>query len=392
MSEYHDVDADLPKIKGRLKSTYIKVSDTNIDMSCTCCSDTIDIPKRQKPKPMRQDEAPVAEEGATKRRAKLKKVSEPVPEPETDSSPETGMIFHWGLYSVTAYDDPASVSRRRNGNGSEWYLKRLMDPGTYRPISGHAETKAYHAETFGDRTYFDLKKDFTPTDWDPQEWMDIAKGIGASYVILTSRHHDGFCLWDTATTDNKSEVDVLATFAKSAKENGLKFGIYYSWIEFGQGFTQTYIRSVTLPQIAELEKYKPDIWWFDGHWDIKTQVGISTVQGISKRFVKAGLEVNDRVGPVTDADVGKICSYRNYSDRYLPDESPGVRWEYIGTIGQSWGANKSATKYKTGRELLELRDKVHLMGGRFLINMGPLADGSLLPQEVKSLRDLAGLS
>jgi alpha-L-fucosidase len=388
MSEYHDDDDDyLPKtkVKGRLRSTCIKVSDNDIDMSCTCCSDTIVIPKGQKTKQKRQEE-PVSEtvQEPRVRRAKLKKVSEPVP--------ETGMIFHWGLYSVTAYDDPASVSRRRTGNGSDWYLKRLMDPGTYRPISGHAETKAYHAETFGDRTYFDLKQDFTPTDWDPQEWMDIAKGIGASYVILTSRHHDGFCLWDTATTDNKSEVDVLATFAKSAKENGLKFGIYYSWIEFGQGFTQAYIRSVTLPQIAELEKYKPDIWWFDGHWDIKTQVGISTVQGISKRFVKAGLEVNDRVGPVTDADVGKICSYRNYSDRYLPDESPGVRWEYIGTIGQSWGANKLATKYKTGRELLELRDKVHLMGGRFLINMGPLADGSLLPQEVKSLRELAGLS
>lgn len=85
-----------------------------------------------------------------------------------------GIIFHWGIYSVPAFDDPKSASRRKTQNGSEWYLKRLMtQEGAYRPVSGWKETQAYHAEHYPEMKYEDFASQFSPTSWDPDTWMKL---------------------------------------------------------------------------------------------------------------------------------------------------------------------------------------------------------------------------
>ena len=176
-----------------------------------------------------------------------------------------GVIFHWGLYSVPAFF-PVNDKKRGLNNGSEWYLKRLMEKGTFRPIAKWKETQEFHRENYNDRTYEYFKDEFKAEKWNPDEWMKLCKSVGATYVILTSRHHDGFCLWDTNTTDYNSvksecKKDLISLFSDSARKHKLKFGVYYSWSEFGKGCTKEYLTNVVSKQIDELLTYKPDIWW-----------------------------------------------------------------------------------------------------------------------------------
>jgi len=305
---------------------------------------------------------------------------------------EIGLIFHWGLYSVPAFDDPDSVSRRRTFNGSEWYQARLLEKGTYRPISGYKETQKYHHEQYHDAPYDDFQDQFKAELWNPQQWMDIAKSINATYVILTAKHHDGYCLWNTKTTKRNSmktgsHSDLLERFAECAKKNGLKFGIYYSWMEFDANVTINYIDNIVVPQVTELIEYNPDIWWFDGSWKVKSKYAINAVHKLISvmKLKNSKVEINDRI----PENLG--MTYNVFADRYLPNQSINstIPWEHINTIGYSWGANKMAKEYKSGKELHQLYSKVRSLNGKFLLNVGPLANGTILPQELQSLNELS---
>lgn len=287
-----------------------------------------------------------------------------------------GIIFHWGLYSVGGYDSVSSARRRRMQNGSEWYLKRLTEKGDYRPLSGWKETQKFHKENFGDKDYYEA---FTPVfereslKCDFDKWMEVAKKYGATYVIITSKHHDGYCLW-------KHQRDLVGDFCKSARSHGLKVGIYYSWSEFGKTITVKYLDEVIKPQMKELKKYNPDIWWFDGHWDIKSKVAKDTINDILKSLKKTEVEINDRIPDKS------LATFFNHEDRYLPEEKES-NWESIQTIGFSWGYNRDQKKgdYKTHEEIVKMEKKVNKLGGRFLVNLGPLPDGSLVKEEVDAL-------
>lgn len=300
-----------------------------------------------------------------------------------------GLIFHWGLYSVSAYDDILCAKRRKMQNGSEWYKKRLLENSDYRPISGHIQTKDFHEKNFKNLKYEDFSEKFTAENWNPYEWMFFAKSIGASYVILTSKHHDGFCLWNTKTTlhnscKTASKLDILKMFETSAKKFGLKFGIYYSWCEFGKNFTIDYVNNVVEPQIKELVKYNPDIWWFDGHWEIKTKYATNKINNIIDNLKKINLnvEINDRI-----PDKNK-STFFNFTDRYIPTENPNCKWEHINTLGYSWGLNKEQKEkdYKTVNELCKLYEITKNFNGNFLLNLGPDADGTLCKHETELLK------
>ena len=297
-----------------------------------------------------------------------------------------GIIFHWGLYSVPAYDSVKSARRRKMQNGSEWYLKRLTETSDYRPISGHKETKIYHEKNFPGLDYYDFPDLFTADNWDPDSWMKFCVSIGASYVILTSRHHDGYCLWPTKTTDFNSvktgpHRNILKEFKDSAKKFGLKFGIYYSWIEFKQSLTINYLKTTVSNQIDELIEYKPDIFWFDGQWDIKTQFAKGFIKDTNDKIRKKlpNVLINDRI-------IGKY-DFKSF-EKQMP-ESGEKNWEYIDTIGLSWGRNKEQTKndYKSPQELKELYAKAQKLGAsRFTLNMGPDHLGNLDIYEKETLR------
>ena len=126
--------------------------------------------------------------------------------------------------------------------------------------------------------------------------MKLCRDIGATYIILTAKHHDGICLWNTDTTDKKSHRNILSDFITSAKMYGIKYGIYYSWWEFNTSITINFIDTILVPQINELKKYTPDIWWFDGHWNIKTLYAKNTIDKIIFNLLKTkDIWINDRI-------------------------------------------------------------------------------------------------
>lgn len=289
-----------------------------------------------------------------------------------------GTIIHYGLYSEPGYDSVKSERRRRMNNGSEWYLKRLTENSDYRPISGHKETKKYHTENYGYIDYYDFK--INPVEENIEEWLKISKKIGAKYSIITAKHHDSYCLWPTKYGPSHN-IDVVKIFKKYCEKYDISFGIYFSWYEFKYTFTKKFISDVVDPQINELLSYGPKRIFFDGHWCIKSQYGKDYVNKLVDKIRSMGIIINDRYPYINDP------SYKNFGDRYIPDKMPECNWEWVGTIGLSWGYNRDQEEsdYKNGEELKEIYDKVMKLNGNFLINIGPKEDCSIDLNELKSL-------
>jgi alpha-L-fucosidase len=159
-------------------------------------------------------------------------------------------------------------------------------------------------------------------------------------------------------------------------------------MEFERNMTIDYMNTTVKPQITELMTYNPDIWWFDGAWKASTRSSISTIHKLvgAIKNLNPLIEINDRI-PEPD----ELCTYRVYEDRYIPAERPDGLWEHINTIGLSWGANKVAKQYKSGKELYKLYRSIQEKGGKFLLNIGPLSDGTILPQEESSLKEFSDI-
>jgi alpha-L-fucosidase len=300
-----------------------------------------------------------------------------------------GFIFHIGLYSFYGFDDVTSARRRNVKNGSEWYLERLQEK-SYRPVSGSERTKGYHLTKYGpDFDYF--RAPLLITRESISYWMDICVKCKASYVGITAKHHDGFCLWPTSTTDKKSHNDIIMIFKEEAIKKGLMFCIYYSWYEFLNSMTIDFFNNICIPQLRELLSYQPNMIWFDGDWVIKTKYIIEKIAEIVIYLKSLNIIVNDR-----------ICNNNKHLASFLvgPDRSmfgginPGnFQWQHINTIALSWGYNRDQENkdYKSGQQLYELITHITNNGGNILLNIGPKHDGSLDEREEKSLNELVDI-
>ncbi len=296
-----------------------------------------------------------------------------------------GIIIHYGLYSYYAYDDVRGAKQRKTQNGAEWYYGRLIEKNNFRPISGHNATKKHHATTYGNASYFDeIDKIIT----DPSkviEWVKIAKTKGASYIILTSKHHDGICLFDTATASRKSKLDICKVFADECRRQNIDFGFYYSWFEFDKSFTIKYFNNYCVPQLTELMNYSPKYMWFDGQWKVENNLTIQKMIGnIVKNMKLKNVIVNDRIGNLNI----DLANYRVYTDRYIPLEpNTSVKWQHINTIGYSWGYNRQQLPhdYKTHYDMRSLYKEIIRLGGDFLINVGPDENGDIIREELSAL-------
>lgn len=300
-----------------------------------------------------------------------------------------GIIIHYGLYSYYGYDDINSAKRRRVQNGSEWYYGRLIDDNNFRPISGQSYTKKYHAENFNGIDYFDNMDKIVDDENKIKNWVLFAKQNKASHIILTSKHHDGICLWNTQTNSHKSSLDICKIFSDECKKENIDFGFYYSWFEFGKSFNLKYFKDYCIPQLNELMLYNPKYMWFDGDWKITQKSIKAFIKNIALNIRKQGIIINDRLG-ITNEDYS-ICDYRVFSDRYIPKEKLDIRWQHVNTIGYSWGYNRvqQYTDYKNGEQIYELYNKTIKLGGEFLINIGPDSNGNIEQNEIKAIEYLS---
>lgn len=317
-----------------------------------------------------------------------------------DSDRDLGFMFHWGVYAIPAFNPP----RKKKGatyNGSEWYLMRCKNTFLYGK-----STMEYHTKEYGDTTkdevihrYYDewLPLFETLATKGADRWCALVKKFGGKYAILTVKHHDGISLYPTAYSSFHTSHDFIADFVAACRKYDLQVGLYYSLLEWsnnpvaaystGKKKITPYVNLVMQPQLREIcTRYEPDILWVDGDWQHTAEVWRSYefLDWLHRSYPKT--VTNDRWGKDFDSERTAVTIYKTGKDRYIPgsDVAAAGKWEHVNTISSSWGyaANQTASDYKTVKELKSLETEVLSEGGRFTLNFGPKADGSLDPKEL----------
>jgi alpha-L-fucosidase len=321
-----------------------------------------------------------------------------------------GIFVHWGLYSVPAWAPLQTGDIAKGENAyAEWYENSLRIAGS--------PTAEHHAATYGDAPYADFREPFEAMleTWDPAPWAELFAQAGAGYVVLTTKHHDGYLLWPSAHPNPKvddrwqSERDVVGDLADAVRARGLRFGAYYSggfdWtfepgpIDSVEAFLSTtptgddYVRYVDDHFRELVARYHPSVLWND--------IAMPAEDGLSDLLVDYLSVVPD--GAINDrflTPAGRLLppSERHYrSDFATPeyasfDQPRRYKWETCRGIGASFGFNRNETDehHLPIDELLRSFVDIVAKGGNLLLNVGPTGDGDIPDLQASRLQALGG--
>ncbi len=321
------------------------------------------------------------------------------PTPDWYQDAKFGIFIHWNVSAVPAYA-PAG-----QGEYAEWYWKRLRDEED--PL--HSQFEAFHNRMFGpDVSYVDLASQFKAKQFSARKWAKLFKNSGARYVVLVSKHHDGYALWPSKYSWNWNAVDVgpgkdlLGALTKAVRKQGLRMGFYYSLYEWFNPMyrenVKAYVKQHMIPQMKELvNTYKPDVLWTDGEWSHPASTWRSReflTWLFNKSPVRKDVAVNDRWGENTRGKHGGFFTSEygsNYGAKNDSGESQAVPiWEETRGIGDSFGYNRmeEAEHYTSTRLLVKLLVRTVSRGGNLLLNIGPRADGRIPPIMEERLQEI----
>jgi alpha-L-fucosidase len=307
------------------------------------------------------------------------------PIPEWFQQDKFGIFIHWGVYAVPSF------SLVIPDGYSEWYWANLNEPKRHN----HKAVTEFHNRVYGNNfTYHDFAPQFKAELYDPAEWAEIFKRSGAQYVVLTSKHHDGFALWPSKEADESwgrpwnavsigPKRDVLGDLTNEVRKAGLKMGFYYSLMEWYNPVHEkdpaAYVDKVMMPQFKDLiTRYKPSVIFSDGEW-IKSDTAWRSTELLSWLYnespVKKEVVVNDRWGK----NARKTHPGTYYTSEYGSGLSKNVVWEESRGMGQSYGYNRmeKLKDYKTADELVVILTDIVSKGGNLLLDIGPAADGTI---------------
>ena len=317
--------------------------------------------------------------------------------PQWFSDAKLGIFVHWGLYSVPAYAGKEGYA--------EWFYRGLMrgDPDRRRIMSLYADTTLPVFEQ-----YKELTKYWRAELWNPAEWARMFKEAGAKYVVLVTKHHDGYCLWDSPQQPEWNSVvsgpkrNIVSELTEAVRNEGLRMGFYYSlpewtnqrciWMQEPEiGFRnyekrfRDYVDNYMVPQFKELvTRYKPELLFADGDWN-NTSEEWRSVELIDWYYTTVGPDaiVNDRWGQ------GTKHGFRT------PEYSAGIAdtsrpWAECRGIGRSFGYNRNEDleNFLTDRELIQHFCELVAHGGGLTLNVGPMADGTIPFIQQERLRAL----
>jgi alpha-L-fucosidase len=327
--------------------------------------------------------------------------SRPVPTWFEDA--KFGIFIHWGLFSVPGWGPTAKDGVGIYDRYAEWYWQGI----TNKDRKSYPAFRRFHDKTYGkDFQYQDFAKDFKCELFDPADWANVFNDAGAKYVVLTSKHHEGFTMWPSKESWNWNAVDLnphrdlAGDLIKAVRGKGLRMGYYYSLYEWFSPLykenVDKYVDNHMIPQMKDLvNTYKPDVVWTDGEWDYPSEKWRSTeflAWLYNDSPVKNDVVVNDRWGKETRGKHGGI--YTTEYDLIHDANSTGMEinhpWEECRGIGSSFGVsrNEMLDDYSTSEQLVHiLVDKV-ARGGNLLLNIGPNADGSIPVIMQQRLRDM----
>jgi alpha-L-fucosidase len=314
-----------------------------------------------------------------------------------------GIFIHWGIYSVPAWAPPTGelgkVDRAKwfyVNPYAEWYLNslRLKDTPTYE----------HHVKTYGANfDYYQFAKQFSESveKWNPKEWATLFRKTGARYVVLTSKHHDGFTLWPSRVPNPKRPGglsvtrDLVGDLTKAVRDAGLKMGLYYSggldWTFDQTPITSSQVMRSTIPQNEEyanyadahwrelIARYQPTILWND--------IGYPKAGNVTEIFADYynnnpdGLVNNRFSSPFADFTTPE---YTNY-DKITPK-----KWESCRGLGYSFGYNQveGPEHVLAPDKLVNLLVDIVSKNGNLLLNIGPKADGGISQIQMDRLNAL----
>jgi alpha-L-fucosidase len=296
-----------------------------------------------------------------------------------------GMFIHWGLYAVPAGE---WKGQRCLGLG-EWLMNRCKVPV---------------------REYEQLAKQFNPVKYNPDEWVQLAQDAGMKYIVITSKHHDGFAMFKSAVSPynvvdaTPYKKDILKQLADACAKRGMRLGFYYSqsqdWHEPGgagntwdfgpdtapDGKTELkkyddYLRAKAEPQVKELlTNYGPvALIWFDTPRMMTAERG--------QRF--ADIVRKSQPDTLIDGRLGTEGDYRSTGDNVIPPEPSAEAWETPATTNDTWGFRKDDTNWKSAGQIAFKLVDIVSKGGNYLLNVGPTAEG-IIPQASQDLLRTVG--
>jgi len=289
-----------------------------------------------------------------------------------------GMFIHFGLYAIPA---------------GQWNGKQIKGAGEW----------IMHEAKIPPDEYAPLAKQFNPTKFDAAKWAAIAKDAGMKYIVITTKHHEGFSLFATRYSDynvmnTPFKRDIMKELSDATRAAGLHIGWYHSILDWHDPNQQ---KDETFPiyeqrlrnQVSELlTNYGPiGVMWFDGEW-IK-QWNDQRGEDLYKlcRTLQPSVIVNNRVGKQR-AGMNGFTKTGGFSGDYATPEQtipavvpPGTDWETCMTMNDTWGYKKEDLNFKSTRTLIRDLIDIASKGGNFLLNVGPTAEGEIPPQSVERL-------
>jgi alpha-L-fucosidase len=285
-----------------------------------------------------------------------------------------GMFIHWGLYAEPAGEWKGA---RQRGIG-EWIMHDLKIP-----VADYAQ----------------IATRFNPVQFNADTWVGIAKAAGMRYIVMTSKHHDGFAMFHSESDAfnifdaTPFKRDPIAEMATAAARQGLKFGVYYSqaqdwhhpgggaygghWDPAQDGDLHEYVRAVAAPQVTELlTRYHPAILW----WDTPVDMSPEDIKALTAGFAdNPSLIANNRLGNGVPGDT-------ETPEQTIPATGfPGKDWETCMTINDTWGYKSFDTNFKSTPRLIQNLVDIASKGGNYLLNVGPDATGVIPQPEVERL-------
>ena len=283
-----------------------------------------------------------------------------------------GVFIHWGIYSV-------------NGISESW---------------------AFYNNYINHENYMKQLSGFTATKYNPQDWVNLIKESGAKYAVITTKHHDGISLWNTkapkATTtlnNSASKKDLISPFVTELKKSGLKTGLYFSLPDWSYADYDVFTRerkrydskadlqrwnrylNYYQSQLKELSsQYNPDLLWFDGDWEHTPEKWQSDKVHSLLKVKNPNIIINSRLDKHGDYDT---------PEQGVPVVKPNAKyWELCYTMNDSWGFQPYDNHYKSSNIIIRTLVDCISMGGNLLLDIGPKADGTIAPEQVKILKDL----
>jgi len=310
-----------------------------------------------------------------------------------------GMFIHWGLYAVPA----GEYNGKRSDRIGEWIMEWANIP--------RADYEKFTAQ-------------FNPVKFDAKEWVRIAKDAGMKYIVITSKHHDGFAMFDSrissydivdATPYHKDPIKALAV---EAKKQGLKFCFYYSILDWHYpaayvdapgkdptagnrttklkpGGKEEYLKYMHAQLRELITNYDPAVLWFDGEWqDWWTEDdGKELYQFV--RGLKPNIIINNRVGRGREGMKGLSKTDQIYAGGFgTPEQQipanglPGIDWESCMTMNTTWGFKFYDDKWKSSETLIRNLIDIASKGGNYLLNVGPTAEGLIPAESVTRLTEM----